>query len=68
MRLVSNLRKEVVMNKKDISLAVMATVLFLEIVSKIFGGTVGIVADKVSDIIQHRVQVEMFLNEGGSDG
>lgn len=56
------------MNKKDISLAVMATVLFLEIVSKIFGGTVGIVADKVSDIIQHRVQVEMFLNEGGSDG
>jgi hypothetical protein len=52
--------------KKDISLAVMATILVLQLVSGIFGGVVGKVADRMADVLEHRVQIEqqLMLNGG----
>jgi hypothetical protein len=51
--------------KKDISLAVMATILVLQLIGSTFGGFVGDVADKLAQTLSTRIQVEQMLNEEG---
>jgi len=53
------------MNKKDISIAVMATYLVLEILGRFFGGFVEDITDKINDGLQDRIQLEQFLQDGG---
>jgi hypothetical protein len=54
--------------KKDISLAVMATILILQLVSNVVGGVVGKVADELSKTLSARVQVEQLYYPGGFQG
>jgi uncharacterized protein (DUF697 family) len=56
------------MNKKDISMAVMATILVLQLVGGIFGGAVKAVTDGITEALQSRVQIEKILNEEGFHG
>jgi hypothetical protein len=57
------LREEAIM-KKDISLAVMATILVLQIIGGIFGGAVEKITDKVADQLSNRIQIEQMLSGG----
>lgn len=50
--------------KKDISLAVMATILVLQLVGNLFGGFVGDIADKAAEALSNRIQIEQMLNGG----
>lgn len=56
------------MNKKDISMAVMATILVLQLIGSIFGGIPGKVATGIADALQNRIQIEKILNEEGLHG
>jgi hypothetical protein len=56
------LRKGGVM-KKDISLAVMATILVLQLICGIFGGIVENVTDKISETLSTRVEIERILSD-----
>jgi ATP-dependent protease ClpP protease subunit len=50
--------------KKDISIAVMATILVLQVIGGIFGGVVEDVTDKIAETLSTRVQVEQILSDG----
>jgi protein involved in sex pheromone biosynthesis len=50
--------------KKDISIAVMATILILQLISNTVGGFIGDVADKAADMLQTRIQVEEMYRLG----
>jgi protein involved in sex pheromone biosynthesis len=51
--------------KKDISIAVMATILILQLVGSTVGGFIGDVADRLADSLSSRVQIERMLSEEG---
>jgi len=48
--------------KKDISIAVMATILVLQVIGGWFGGVVEDITDKLSDSLSTRVQIEQILS------
>jgi len=48
--------------KKDISIAVMATILVLQVIGSMFGGIVEDITDKISDQLTTRVQIEQILS------
>jgi hypothetical protein len=51
------------MNKKDISMAVMATVIVLQLVGGFFGGVVKDVTDGIAEALSSRVQIEKILSD-----
>lgn len=53
--------------KKEISIAVMATILVLQLIGNTVGGFVGDVAKGLSNELSARIQVEQMLS-GGYDG
>jgi hypothetical protein len=48
--------------KKDISIAVMATILVLQLIGNFFGGFVGDVATNLSETLSNRIQIEQFYS------
>jgi hypothetical protein len=50
--------------KKDISIAVMATILVLQLIGNFVGGFVGDIADKAALMLQNRIQIEQMLDGG----
>lgn len=55
--------------KKEISIAIVATILVLQFIGSTVGGVVGKVADSIAEQLSTRVQIEQILQSGGySDG
>jgi protein involved in sex pheromone biosynthesis len=50
--------------KKDISIAVMATILILQLIGNTVGGFIGDVADKAAEMLSSRIQIEQFIQSG----
>jgi hypothetical protein len=50
--------------KKDISIAVMATILILQLIGSTVGGFIGDVADKAASLLSDRIQIEQMLSTG----
>lgn len=50
--------------KKEITLAVLATILILQLIGNTVGGFVGDLAENLSDVLANRIQVETMLPGG----
>jgi hypothetical protein len=48
--------------KKEISIAVVATFLVLQLIGNTVGGFIGDLADSLADSLASRIQVEQFLS------
>lgn len=54
--------------KKELSIAVMATILVLQVIGGLFGGVVEDITDKVSKGLQSQIQIEKLLYQEGYYG
>lgn len=54
--------------KKDISMAVMATILVLQLVGNFFGGFIGDIASDLSETLGNRIQIEAYLQDQYKSG
>lgn len=52
--------------KKEISIAIVATILVLQFIGNTVGGIVGTVADKIAEQLTNQIRVEQMLY-GGRD-
>lgn len=50
--------------KKEISLAVMATIIVLQLVGGFAGGMIGKVADQLAQTLSNRIQIEQMIQSG----
>jgi hypothetical protein len=50
--------------KKEITLAIMATILVLQFIGSTVGGFIGEIADGIAEQLSNRVQIEQFLSDG----
>jgi hypothetical protein len=53
--------------KKEISIAVMATILILELIGSTVKGFVGDIANNLSEVLSNRIQIEQMIS-GEYDG
>lgn len=50
--------------KKEISLAIMATILVLQLIGNFAGGMIGKVADGLAETLSNRIQIEQMMQSG----
>jgi hypothetical protein len=50
--------------KKEISIAIMATILVLQLIGSTVGGIVGKVADELAETLSNRIQIEQMIQSG----
>jgi hypothetical protein len=48
--------------KKEVGVAVMATILVLQLLGNFIGGTFGKIADSIAEQLTHRIQIEQMLS------
>jgi len=54
--------------KKEISIAIVATILVLQFIGSTVGGVVGQVADKIASQLVDQIRMEQMLYTGGNYG
>jgi predicted lysophospholipase L1 biosynthesis ABC-type transport system permease subunit len=54
--------------KKEITMAIVATILVLQFIGSTVGGIVGKVADSIAEQLTNQIRVEQMLNGGMWDG
>jgi predicted lysophospholipase L1 biosynthesis ABC-type transport system permease subunit len=54
--------------KKEITIAIVATILVLQFIGNTVGGVVGGIAEKIAEQLTNQIRVEQMLNGGGYHG